>query len=314
MTTGNPQKTIIPHLKKSLNPLKCINHQHQIRLGQFEHQFKCQGGAAWSGVKTKKIVLAGIVLLALAIAAVVIANLNESNRAPHENSWGSDIPRNSSTAQARATIVATRSGEEVVATAQAQRTATATARENARTVTAEAEIALVAKCEETARTATSVTSQSVKALGNHAVTVRVSDLEVDKAYVNPAVYGNAAAPSQDASFLVEECFWLLKDENMELPALLQVKRAADKAQKLVEATVAPFVTATAAVHATARAKNATVRSKNVTIKCERLRMAEAEANRFGANAYSHVANIMVIAADGVFFDSYDAKTALEQCP
>lgn len=262
-----------------------------------------------------------MILLALAVAAVVISNLNGTQAAKQAET---DVPKNSSTAEARRlTAVATRSGVEVVATGQAQRTATATARENSRAATAEVKVALATKCETEAKKATNVVAVSHEDLGSHAVAVLVPSLEVDLFYVNPAIFGHAKNESNSAAnaynFLINECLPLAEESATESPHLKRVKQATDKASKLLEATVAPMVTATARAYATARAANANVRSRNITFKCERLRLAEAEASKFGSGlVYQHVANVMMLTQQAqvasVYFDSYDAKTALEQCP
>lgn len=227
------------------------------------------------------------------------------------------------------TAVPTRSGAEVIATNQAQKT-TAAFNEEERpaaiaTQTAANDAATAAKleaCEELARTAERVTAIAAPELGAHGVSVFVASLKADKTWVNPAIYGSTAnkEPSVVDAYhvLINECLPLAEQEYAELPHLQRVAQAKDRASQLLMGTVAPMVTATAGAHATAHAENATVRSKNITFKCERLRMAEAEANRYGANGYSHVANVMAIASDGMgqytYFDSYDAKTALSKCP
>ncbi len=220
------------------------------------------------------------------------------------------------------TVVPTRSGEEVIATAKAHRTATTTSREIAHIATATATTAKLEACEELARTAERVSAVAAPELGAHGVSVFVASLKVDKTWVNPTIYGGSA--SKDTSVvdayhvLINECLPLAEQEYAELTHLQRVAQAKDKASQLLMGTVAPMVTATAGAHATARAENATVRSKGVTFKCDRLRMAQREVGRDGASVYSHVANIMTIVSDGMgeyaYFDSYDAKTALEQCP
>ena len=220
--------------------------------------------------------------------------------------------------EATPAAVPTRSGEEVIATAQAKKTATqvAVSERNARVVATRE--ATLEECNETAKLKGSVTAAAPE-LGRHSVTVRYPSLEV--ALRIPGIkYEDASSEAQ--SFMNSACLPLIQDSNVsarlkEFPDLELVVQAKGKASDLLSATVAPIVTATAAVHATAAARDATVRSRNVTFKCERLRLAYREVSALGSElAYRHVANVMALApqAGNTYFDSYDAKTALQKCP
>lgn len=240
----------------------------------------------------------------VALVVVVLASIADCNRNREsgKNIVYTQLPSATSsvTATLGPTAIPTRSSAELIATAQAKRTATA-----------EALLATLDKCEETAAEAKNVTAES---LNSHQVTVSISSGDVVDENAT-----NASDERQDVEaekFLIETCFPLLSRASDEHPHLLALKRAKKKASDLVEATVAPLRTATARAHATTVARNATVVSRGVTFKCERLRLAQRESSIFPEIVYQHVANIMQNApqAEDVFFDSYDAKVALEQCP
>ena len=151
------------------------------------------------------------------------------------------------------------------------------------------------------------------------MTVRYPSLEV--ALRVPGVKHEDASGEAQA-FMNSTCLPLLQNAEVsarleEFPHLQLVAQAKEKASQLLMGTVAPIVTATAGVHETTTARDATVRSRNVTFKCERMRLAHREVSALGSDlAYRHVANVMALApqSEGAYFDSHDARTALERCP
>ncbi len=250
--------------------------------------------------KTEFIAVAVFVALVIVVLAS-IADCNR-NRESGKNIVYTQLPSATSsvTATLGPTALPTRNSAELIATAQAKRTATA-----------EALLATLEECEETASKGKNITAES---LDGHRVTVSIFSGEVVDE--NVTIASDERRDVEAEKFLIETCFPLLSRATDDHRHLQAVKQAKKKANDLVEATVAPLRTATARAHATTVARNATVVSRGVTFKCERLRLAQRESSIFPEIVYQHVANIMQNApqAAGVFFDSYDAKVALEQCP
>ena len=231
-----------------------------------------------------------LVLSALAATAVLTGC--------SKRSWGNEPTQS----QLTSTVLAaqpTRSGAEVIATSQVQRTATAETKSIATATTKADREAALAECEANAKASGNVTAAS-NSFPEHSVTVRYPSLEIALRKSNGG--------KTETLLMSSACTALLEEASDEHPNLLAVKQAKDKANELLMSTVAPMITATAQA-------NATVRSRGVTFRCERLRMAAADVAG-SEHVYRHVSTVMGLApqAEGVFFDSYDAKAALASCP
>lgn len=248
--------------------------------------------------QNEKVTLVAVVLLALTIAAVLNCSLGRGEDA-HRSEV--DVPMTPSEAQVTVTAAAV-----AAATSNAQATSVA---ENA-------ESKLLEDCNLLAEKMLRVTATITGFDKLHAVTVPIRESS------------SSSSDSTQTMLTTKQSLWFVKNCVRSNPARYPAHATAVALSvEYLDATVAPLrtataeaaapmLTATAQAYAAERRKNATVRSRNVTFRCERLRLAYREVSALGQNvAFRHVANTMMLAPQGenTYFDSYDAKQALQEC-